>query len=84
MAPPPTYRRPLSVAFTTTLMAVVFLGAGAAGYHIEKSNWSFVTVTRTEGVVWWQIWAGIIAALCAVYFWRQGLQLFDASNSRLP
>ena len=77
MAPPPIYRRPLSVAFTTTLTAVVFLAAGTMGYHIEKSNWSFVTATPTGSVVWWEIWAGVIAALCAAYFWRQGLQLLD-------
>ena len=80
MPAPPSYRQPLSVAFTATLMAIVFLTAGTLGYHIKKSNWSFVTATWTGSVVWWEIWIGVLAALCAVYFWRKGLRSLDAAR----
>jgi hypothetical protein len=80
MASPPIYRRSLSAAFTMTLMAIVLLTAGMAGYRVGKSNWSFITATPAGGVVWSEVWAGALAALCALYFWRRGLHLLDAGD----
>jgi uncharacterized membrane protein (UPF0136 family) len=66
--------RPLHAAFTATAAAILFLVAGALGYTIEKSNWSFITGTWSGGVVWWEIFYGVVALLFAAYFWRKGLR----------
>jgi hypothetical protein len=52
----------------------VFLTAGAIGYEIKKSNWSFVSGEWASGPVWWEIWLGAISLVFAVYFWRKGLR----------
>jgi hypothetical protein len=67
--------RPLHVAFTATTAAIVLILAGTFGYTIEKSNWSFVRgVWSGGGVVWWEIFYGLVALVLAVIFWRKGLR----------
>lgn len=66
--------RPLHAAFTATAIAIVFLVSGTIGCTIEKNNWSFITLSWSDGVVWWEIFYGAVASLFAVYFWRKGLQ----------
>ena len=65
---------PLSAAFSTTAFGLLFLIAGAFGYEIKMSNWSFVAGEWASGPVWWEIWFGIISLVLAVYFWRKGLR----------
>ena len=69
----PKYR-PLHVAFTATAASILFLVAGTFGYTIKKNNWSFISGTWSEGVVWWEIVYGLVAMIFAIYFWRKGLQ----------
>ena len=45
------------------------------GLTITKNNWSFLSGTWSDGVVWWQILYGAAALLPAAYFWRKGLRL---------
>lgn len=52
----------------------MFLTAGGVGYTIEKNNWSFISFSRADGVVWWEIVYGVIASLLAAFFWRKGLR----------
>jgi multisubunit Na+/H+ antiporter MnhG subunit len=70
----PKYR-PLHAAFSATTFGIVFLVAGTIGYTIKKSNWTLVSGTWSDGVVWWEIVYGVVALVFAVYFWRKGLQL---------
>lgn len=65
---------PFGNAFGATLFGAVFLGAGAIGYEIKKSNWSIVTGAWTGGPVWWEIWLGATMLAFAVYFWRQAIR----------
>jgi uncharacterized membrane protein len=65
---------PLHAAFTASAIAILLIMSGAMGYTIRKSNWSFVTGTWSNGVVWWEISYGMVALLFAVYFWRKGLR----------
>ena len=66
--------RPLHAAFTTTAFGLLFFVAGSIGYTIKKSNWSFITGTWSDGVVWWEIAYGAISLVFAAYFWRKGLE----------
>ena len=66
-----------SAAFSTTFLAILLLVPGLSGYELHKSDWSFVRVTRTGALVWWEIWFGVIALLFAIYFWRKALRLID-------
>ena len=66
-----------SAAFSTTLLAILLLVPGLSGYELHKSDWSFVRVTRTGGLVWWEIWFGVISLLFAIFFWRRALRLLD-------
>ena len=60
---------------TATTAAIVLILAGTFGYTIEKSNWSFVRgVWSGGGVVWWEIFYGLVALVLAVIFWRKGLR----------
>jgi uncharacterized membrane protein (UPF0136 family) len=65
---------PLHAAFSTTAFGLLFLVAGSIGYTIKKSNWSFISGTWSDGVVWWEIVYGVIALVFAAYFWRKGLE----------
>lgn len=67
-------QHPLHAAFTFTAVAVVLIVSGAMGLTIGKHNWSFVTGTWSDGVVWGQILYGAGASLIAAYFWRKGLR----------
>ena len=69
----PTYH-PLHAAFSTTTFGLLFLVAGTIGYTIKKSNWSFISGTWSDGVVWWEVFYGVIALVFAAYFWRKGLE----------
>ena len=69
----PKYR-PLHAAFSTTTFGLLFLVAGSIGYTIKKSNWSIISGTWSDGVVWWEIVYGAIALVFAAYFWRKGLE----------
>ena len=68
-------QHPLQTAFTLTTIAAVLIVSGAVGLTIGPSNWSFVSGTWSDGVVWWEIFYGAAVLLPAVYFWRKGLRL---------
>jgi drug/metabolite transporter (DMT)-like permease len=65
---------PLWIAFSLTALAVLFVGAGAIGYTLDKHD-RFVAHTAWAGqVIWSEITVGFFAGLVALYFWRKGLQ----------
>jgi hypothetical protein len=65
---------PWSGAFGTTFAAVLLLVPGLLGYELHKSNWSIVSVSVTDGPVWWQIYLGLAFVLPAAYFWRKAIR----------
>jgi hypothetical protein len=71
-----------SAAFSTTLLAIILLVPGLSGYELHKSDWSFVRVTRTGAIVWWEIWFGVVALVFAIFFWRRALRLLDGPPVR--
>lgn len=81
---------PLSLAFTFTLVALVWLVAGYYGYRLHRRSSFFVGTQWADGVIWSQIWAGLVAAVAAGCFWRRGLReiravpLPEAMRSRTP
>src|SRR4029453_9601989 len=65
---------PLWIAFSTTALAVLFVGAGAIGYTLSRHD-RFVAHTAWTGhVIWSEVGIGLLAGLVAVEFWRKGLQ----------
>jgi hypothetical protein len=62
---------PLSGAFSTTFMAVMFLVTGVSGYSLSHG---FFEGSWTDGVVWWEIRLGIVFSLVAIYLWRKALR----------
>jgi hypothetical protein len=73
---------PLHAAFSTTMFGILFLVAGTIGFTIRKNNWSLISGTWSDGVVWWEIVYGVVALVFAAYFWRQGLQTETSASSR--
>ena len=65
---------PLHAAFTLTTFGILLVVAGTIGLTIGKSNWSMVRGTWSDGVVWWEIFYGVVALMFAAYFWRKGLK----------
>lgn len=65
---------PLHAAFSATTFGIVFLAAGTLGYTFRKSNWSLISGTWSDGVVWWEIVYGVVALVFATYFWQKGLR----------
>jgi hypothetical protein len=65
---------PLHAAFTTTTFGILFLVAGTIGLTIGRNNWSFISGTWSDGVVWWEVFYGLVALVFAAYFWRKGLK----------
>ena len=73
---------PLWTAFSTTLVAALFLISGSVGYAFGKGD-RLVTATRWTGeVIWWQIGVGFAAALVAAVLWRKGIRQLRAETSR--
>ena len=66
---------PLWMAFNSTAVAGLFLIAGLVGYTLDRHD-RFVRHTAWTGqVIWSQVGVGLVAAVLAAYFWRQGLRL---------
>jgi drug/metabolite transporter (DMT)-like permease len=65
---------PLWIAFSTTALAIVYVGAGAIGYTLDRHE-RFVAHTAWTGhVIWSEIGLGLLAGLVALHFWHKGLQ----------
>ena len=65
---------PLWIAFSLTAFAILFVGAGAMGYTLDKHD-RFVAHTAWTGhVIWSEVAVGFLAGLVALHFWRKGLQ----------
>lgn len=62
---------PFSAAFSTTLMAVLFLATGLMGYSLSHG---FFEGSWHDGVVWWELRLGVVFSLIAVYMWRKALR----------
>jgi hypothetical protein len=71
----PRKYHPLHVAFTATTAAIVLLVAGSIGFTIKRSNWYFFAGTWSDGVVWQEIYYGLVALALAAYFWKKGLSV---------
>ena len=71
---PSKKNQPLHAAFTFTTFGALFLVAGLIGYTIQKSNWSIIAGSWSDGPVWWEVRLGVVALALAAYFWRKGLQ----------
>jgi hypothetical protein len=60
-------------------MSGLFIVSGAIGYTLSKRARIASGTPLSDGVIWWQIWIGLAAALVATYFWRRGLRSIRAS-----
>jgi hypothetical protein len=71
---------PLWMAFSTTAVAVLFMGAGTIGYALGQQT-RFAEGTRwSENVIWWQVGVGLALVPLAAFLWRKGLRSL-ATNS---
>jgi len=65
--------KPLRLAFSTTAAALLFLGAGALGYRLDRHE-RFVSGAWSDGVIWWEVAVGVALVPVAAWFWRKGLR----------
>ena len=70
----PERNNPWPAAFATTFGAILLIVPGLLGYELHKSNWSIMSVTESDGPVWWQIYVGLAFVLPAIYFWRRAVR----------
>ena len=64
-------RRPVPLACSATALAALFLGAGVSGRTLNRHE-AFVAGTAWSGsVIWWQVAAGLLLLLLAVWLWRR-------------
>lgn len=73
---------PLWTAFSTTLVAVLFLVSGTVGYAFGKSQHLLASTRWTGEVIWWQVGVGLGSALIAAVLWRKGIRQLRAEASR--
>ena len=73
---------PLWTAFSTTLVAALFLIAGSVGYAFGKSDRLVHDARWTGEVIWWQIGVGLGSALVAAVLWRKGLRQIRSEPRR--
>jgi hypothetical protein len=69
-------RGPLWLAFSGTLAALLFIGAGAAGYNMSRYQRSVEGTAWRDGVIWWEVWIGVAFLVIAVAMWQRGLQAY--------
>jgi drug/metabolite transporter (DMT)-like permease len=72
--------RPLWMAFSATALSLMFLISGAIGYTLSKHARFASGTAWADGVIWWEIWVGIAAALIASYLWHLGLRSIRDSD----
>jgi len=65
---------PLWMAFNCTAASGLFLLAGFSGYTLSRHDRFLAHTAWTGHVIWWQVTVGVVAALAASVFWRQGLR----------
>jgi membrane protein implicated in regulation of membrane protease activity len=67
-------RRPVPLACSATLGAMLFLAAGVSGYTMNKHD-AFVAGTRwTDGPIWWQVAVGLVLLAASVWLWRRAIR----------
>lgn len=67
-------RGPLWPAFSGTFASMLFLGAGVAGYNLNRHERFVEATSWRDGVIWWEVWIGIALLVFAVAMWRRGLR----------
>lgn len=72
-------RRPLWLAFSATVVAVLFLVSGSIGYTLSRHERFVAETAWADGVIWPQIAAGLIAAAFAGVFWWKGVRTIRSS-----
>ncbi len=65
---------PLWMAFSATVTAGLFLGAGFLGYTLSKHDRFVAGTAWSDGVIWWEVSAGLAASVVALFLWRKGLR----------
>jgi hypothetical protein len=65
---------PLWMAFSTTALAALFIGAGAIGYTLSKRARFQAGTAWTREVIWLQVCVGLALVPLAVFLWRKGLR----------
>jgi membrane protein implicated in regulation of membrane protease activity len=67
-------RRPVPLACTVTLFAIVQLTAGLTGYRMSRHA-AFVAGTHWTGSpIWWQVAVGAALLAASVWLWRRALR----------
>ena len=71
---------PFSMAITATATAVLFVVSGSIGYTLSRHDRFIAQTAWTDGVIWSQVWVGLIAAALAVVLWRRALRSIRSGN----
>jgi hypothetical protein len=67
-------RRPVPLACTITLFAIVQLTAGLTGYRLSRHA-AFVAGTPWTGSVnWWQVGLGVALLMLAAWLWHRAIR----------
>jgi membrane protein implicated in regulation of membrane protease activity len=71
-------RRPVPLACSTTLFAIVLLAAGLTGYRMSRHA-AFVAGTHWSGtVIWPQVFVGLVLLVLSVWLWRRAVRSLHA------
>jgi hypothetical protein len=66
--------KPLWLAFTSSAVALLFVGAGFLGYNLSRHSRFIAGTAWSDTVIWWEVWTGLAATALAALFWRAGLR----------
>jgi hypothetical protein len=67
-------RRPIPLACTTTLFAIVLLAAGLTGYRMNRHAAFVAGSPWSGGVIWSEVLGGLALVPVAAYLWRRGIR----------
>jgi hypothetical protein len=70
----PRRRSPIFNALSLTVVAVLFVVSGVAGYTLDRHARFVAGTPWSPTVIWRQVAAGAACAGAAAWFWRRGIE----------
>jgi hypothetical protein len=64
----------LWTAFSLGALSALFILSGILGYVLSRRARFLADTTRSDTVIWWQVWVGLALVPFAMFLWRRGLR----------